>query len=426
MRPDPERRRGLCRRSGPLRRAARPVGPGGAAREPPLEDSLLLQVYANRSAFRTLLDGAAGAGALAPAAGRRAAGRAAYGYLDRWGDFIVGLSYLWEGQVLLAENLAAPDPGAQPRATSAGAAPFACMLAAVLAAAAVGAQPARRGRRTLLANRLDVLERSGLPEAVLLGLSHHGPDRRRRRCRAPRARAAGRAGRGRRRPPPAAACASPASATRRALHARRFRAETCRDLCVQIDALLAAPEARRRASVATQRGRCCASVAIGHARHRRAGLAARRRVAGPGRRRGAGLQAGPAAHRAAGPARLGHSTAAARSRCRLLREAVDLARPPTACCACFDDAHPALGDWAREALPGPRRARRSGRGAASRRRRAAASAGARHRRQRARATPSMALTPKEREVLRAAGPQPVEQGNRAWRCRWAKKPSSGT
>ena len=79
----------------------------------------------------------------------------------------------------------------------------------------------------------------------------------------------------------------------------------------------------------------------------------------------------------------------------LLREAVDLAAA-YGLLRVFDDAHPALGDWVREALPGLSSPPPGGPGRSRRRRarrrppRAAA---------RTRATPSMALTPKEREVL---------------------------
>ena len=52
MRADPERRGGVCRRPRPLRRTARSLG-----QDPPLRDPLLLQVHANRSAFRALLEG---------------------------------------------------------------------------------------------------------------------------------------------------------------------------------------------------------------------------------------------------------------------------------------------------------------------------------------------------------------------------------
>ena len=80
----------------------------------------------------------------------------------------------------------------------------------------------------------------------------------------------------------------------------------------------------------------------------------------------------------------------------LLREAADLAQT-YGLLRVFDDAHPALGDWVRQALPDAAgRRRRSARAAG--RADARAAAGARGGRGRA-PRPSMALTPKEREVL---------------------------
>ena len=78
----------------------------------------------------------------------------------------------------------------------------------------------------------------------------------------------------------------------------------------------------------------------------------------------------------------------------LLREAVDLAAT-YGLVRVFDDAHPALGDWVRQTLQGARtgHGRRAAGGAACGRR-------SPPRRRRARApTRTMALTPKEREVL---------------------------
>ena len=80
----------------------------------------------------------------------------------------------------------------------------------------------------------------------------------------------------------------------------------------------------------------------------------------------------------------------------LLREAVDLAAA-YGLLRVFDDAHPALGNWVREALPGlssPPPGRPGPLAAAPRPAQAPPAAAPR-----ARATPSMALTPKEREVL---------------------------
>ncbi len=88
-------------------------------------------------------------------------------YVARWGEFIIGLSYLWEGQVLLGEGglrlaLSSIDAKLGRRH------PLSCMIAALLAAAVF-----EGGRLdeavALLANRLDVLERVAAPEAILVG-----------------------------------------------------------------------------------------------------------------------------------------------------------------------------------------------------------------------------------------------------------------
>ena len=88
------------------------------------------------------------------------------GYTARWSEFIVGLSYIWEGQVLLAESLLRPalaraeaDLGRRNR--------FSCMLAGLLATAAWECDRPRDAA-ALLADRLDVLEHSALPESLLL------------------------------------------------------------------------------------------------------------------------------------------------------------------------------------------------------------------------------------------------------------------
>ena len=127
----------------------------------------------------------------------------AFGYVARWGEFVTALSYLWEGQVLLAESLLAPAV-ASADAQLGRRNPFACMLAALLAAA-VWERDRPLDAAAVLANRLDVLERTGLPEAVLLRLSNCCAYRCGRRSRTPRARAARGHARGRRRPQVAAA-----------------------------------------------------------------------------------------------------------------------------------------------------------------------------------------------------------------------------
>ena len=310
------------------------MGAGAADREPAAEDPLLLQVHANRSAFRALLDGEPALARLRQQQAPRGGQGAAYGYLDRWGDFIVGLSYLWEGQVLLAENLLRPTL-ARAEGDLGRRSPFACMLAAVLAAAVWERnQPEEAG--ALLANRLDVLERSGLPEAVLLGFrtmariaSAEGAEHRALELlgaldavgvarRLPRLR-----------------IASLADQVR--LHARRFRAETCRELCVQIDALLAAPETPQgplwRRSVVLLRELAQGYAAIAAQDWRRAAESLARAEAGAQDYKQGRLHIEMLGLRAWVLDRCGEKSLP------LLREAVDLAAA-YGLLRVFDDAHP--------------------------------------------------------------------------------------
>ena len=162
MRADPQRCGGVRRRPGPLRRTARPLGRGAAAaRSAAAEDScqpLGLSHAARRRAR-------ASAAAPATGAARRVATGAGLcqplGRLHRRPELPVGRAG--------AAGREAVAPGAGAGRDRPGAArPFAAMLAALLAAAMWERnQPAEA--TALLANRLDVLERSGLPETVLLG-----------------------------------------------------------------------------------------------------------------------------------------------------------------------------------------------------------------------------------------------------------------
>ena len=145
---------------------------------------------------------------------------------------ITGLSYLWEGHVQQAEHVlrgalvyAEAELGRRNR--------FTCMLAALLAAA-VWERDRPAEAAALLADRLDVIEHSGLPEALLLayrtaarvaiseGAEHRalellsGLDAAAATRRLPRLRIAG-------------------LVEQIRLHARSYRASTCRDLCIQID-----------------------------------------------------------------------------------------------------------------------------------------------------------------------------------------------
>ena len=360
------------------------------AENPPLHDALLLQVHANRSAFRTLLEGEPALARLRQQQAPHDERAAEQGYLDRWGDFIVGLSYLWEGQVLQAAQLLRPTL-ARAEGDLGRRSPFSCMLAAVLAAA-VWERNLPEEAAALLANRLDVLERSALPEAVLLGFRTM-------------ARIAGAEGSEHRalellgaldavgvaRRLPRLRIASLADQVR--LHARRFRPETCRELCAQIGAQLAGPGAPQgrlwRRSVSLLH-----DVALGHA-----AIAAQdwRSAEEP-------LARADAAAQSLRLGRLHIELLGLRAwvldrrgekSLPLLREAADLAST-YGLLRVFDDAHPALGDWVRQALPGTDLSvgARPGPLAAALRAPLPTPAAPK-----SRATPSMALTPKEREVL---------------------------
>lgn len=364
------------------------------AHDPPLTDPLLLQVHANRSAFRTLLEGEPALARLRQQQAPRAGEGRAQGYLGRWGDCIVGLSYLWEGQVLLAEKLLRPTL-ARAEGDLGRRNPFTCMLAAVLAAACWERnRPDEAG--ALLANRLDVLERSALPEAVLLGYrtmarisAAEGAEH-----RALELLGALDAVGGARRLP-RLGIASLAEQVR--LHARRFRPETCRELCAQIDARLADPAApqgrlwQRNAMLLREVALAYAAIAMQDWRQA-ADTLARADAMAQGVKL-VRLHIELLALRAWVLDRCGEKSQA------LLREAADLATT-YGLLRVFDDAHPALGDWVRQALPGasyPSGRAPAGPGPLAAPLRAPVQAAAQDR-----AVRSTVLTPKEREVLELA------------------------
>lgn len=212
------------------------------AERPLLASEALLQVHANRSAFRALL---AGEPALARLRQQRGPHHfPAEGNLDRWGEYIVALSYQWEGQPVMVDQLLAPCL-ASAEGDLGRRSPFACAVAATLAAARWDRGLADEAA-VLLADRLDVLERAGIPEAVLQAF------RTLARC----ARAAGNEPRaldllaaldavGMARSLPRLRLVSLAEQVR--LHAREFRGETCRALLRQMDQLLDTPATPRGA-----------------------------------------------------------------------------------------------------------------------------------------------------------------------------------
>lgn len=361
------------------------------ADDPPLKDPMLLQVHANRSAFRTLIEGEPALARLRQQQAPRSEHGMAQGYLGRWGDFIVGLAYLWEGQVRLAEQLLRPTL-ARAEVDLGRRSPFTCMLAA-LQAAALWERDAPDEAAALLANRLDVLERAALPESVLLAFrtlariaAAEGAEHRALELLA----AMDAVGVARRLP--RLRIASLSDQVR--LHARRYRAQICEALLTQIDALLAAPEMpqgrlwRRGASMLA--GIAQAYAAVAAQSWRQAAEAFARADALAQELRMGRLHIELLAARAWSLDRCGEKSLP------LLREAADLAAA-YGLLRVFDDAHPDLGAWARDALaqgsgavataPAPLLPHPSPAPAAA---------------TRLRSTPSLALTPKEREVLELA------------------------
>jgi len=313
------------------------------AEAPPLRDPLLLQVHANRTAYRTLLEGDPALARLRQQQSPRGDFGRGQGFIGRWGELIIALSYVWEGQVRLVESLLHPAV-ASAEADLGRRNSFVCMLAALLAAALW-----ERGRpvdaAALLADRLDVLERSGLPEALLLayrtmarmavaeGAEHRAVELLGALDAAGSARAL-----------PRLRIASLVELVR--LHARRFRAQRCRELCQRIDALLADPALPQgrlwRRSVDAMRDLAHGYAAIA-AQDWRGALAPLTQaseivqVVRQGR-----LEIEILGLRAFALDRCGEKRAAP-----MLREAIDLAQS-YGLVRIFEDAHPDLGAWARQ------------------------------------------------------------------------------
>jgi LuxR family maltose regulon positive regulatory protein len=356
------------------------------AEEPPLRDPLLLQVHANRSAFRALLEGEPSLARLRQQRAPRDDRRQTLGYVSRWGEFIIGLTYFWEGQVLLAEQLLRPTL-ALAEADLGRRNPFTCMMAALLAAT-VWERDQPSEAAAILADRLDVLERSGLPETVLLAY-------RTMACIAGTEGAEHRAlellsamhAAGTVRRLPRLCIASLADQVR--LHARRFRGETCRDLCAQIDAMMADPKLpqgrlwHRSVSALHELAHGYAAIAArdwrgAHAPLARAATVAQELKQGRLRIEIMGLQAFV----------LGRSGERSEA---MLREAVDLART-FGLQRVFTDAHPALGAWLDQIA-------RTGDGPDFAGPTAVPARPSTRETPRPRTAASIALTPKEREVL---------------------------
>ena len=356
------------------------------AEDPPLRNPLLLQVHANRSAFRALLEGEPALARLRQQSAPRDNLRQTVGYVSRWGDFIIGLTYFWEGQVLLAEQLLRPTL-ALAEADLGRRHSFTCMMAALLAAT-VWERDQPSEAAAILADRLDVLERSGLPETVLLAYRTlarmavaEGAEHRALELLA----AMHAAGVSRRLP--RLCLASLADQVR--LHARRFRGETCRDLCVQIDAMMADPKLpqgrqwHRSVGVLHELAHGYEAIAArewsrAQTPLARAAIMAQELRQGRLRIEIMGLQALILSHSGQGSE-------------AVLREAVDLART-YGLQRVFADAHPALGNWADQIA-------RTGGGPNIAGPQVAPAHPSPREPPKPRTAPTIALTPKEREVL---------------------------
>ena len=320
------------------------------AEHPPLHDPLLLQVHANRTAFRTLLDGDPALARLRQQqAPRQGHAGPALGYVNRWGELVTALTYLWEGQVLLAEQLLRPTL-AHAEGQLGRRSLFACMLATLLASACWERDRADEAT-ALLANRLDVIERSALPEIVLLayrtlarvalagGAEHRALEL---------LQALHAVGVARRLP---RLCVASLSEQVR-LHARQGRAETCTALCHDLDTVCtAAQRTPPHGPLWWRSTSLLRELALGQAALARQDW------------RGA-LAAFTAADAVACAVRLGRQhiellglRAWVLARCgepadALLHEAIGLA-DAHGLRRVFADAHPALGDWVRAQIPGP-------------------------------------------------------------------------
>jgi LuxR family maltose regulon positive regulatory protein len=132
----------------------------------PGANSWLAQAHANRLAARAMLLGEpAHVRRFQQLVPRSEVGKG-LGYLVRWADHIVGLSYLAEGQLRLAEEVLLPAL-ASAEADLGRRHPLACMFAATCAAIAYEDDRIDEAA-ALLANRLDMLERSAIPETLIV------------------------------------------------------------------------------------------------------------------------------------------------------------------------------------------------------------------------------------------------------------------
>ncbi|WP_346432435.1 LuxR C-terminal-related transcriptional regulator [Crenobacter oryzisoli] len=356
------------------------------ANSPPTRDPWLLQIHANRLSGCAIVRGDAAQvrrhQQFAPSFGIDKPGN----YVARWGGFMVGLSYLVEGQHRLAEEALRPAlAGAELELGRRN--PLSCMLASLLAAA-VYERDQLDEAAALLANRLDVLERTGTPETVMYayrtaarvaaaqGVEHRALDLLEAMYTTGVARGL-----------PKLCVISLAEQIR--IHAWRFRSETCRALAQRIDEIVENDTAHGplwRRMVTFFQSLAHAYVAVS-AQNWRGALEALA-VAAPqadamklGRYRICIM-----ALRAFALDHVGEDGVA------LIREAMNLAQT-FGLARTLADAHPSLADWAR------RMAEESEEGGGVVQIPRVARPPVEHRVSAPRALPSMVLTPRERDLL---------------------------
>ncbi|WP_321796723.1 LuxR C-terminal-related transcriptional regulator [Caballeronia sp. J97] len=359
------------------------------AQTPPPRDSWLAQAHANRLAARAMLLGEpAQARRLQQAVTRAQIGKG-LGYVVRWGDHMVGLTWLREGQVKLAESVLFPalasaeeDLGRRH--------PLTCMFAATCASIAYESDRIDEAG-ALLANRLDVLERAALPETVVLAyrtaarIAALRGDEHRSLDLLEMLYAMGVA-----RDLPRLCLTSLADQV--SAHAGRYRAQTCDALVERIDAIVAEHIAGR-GPIWNRSVQMLQSMAHGSAALARQDWAAAIAPLAHAEQIAATMKFGRQSIELMALRALAQERATGEGRAPFL-EALNLARTYRLGRVVID-AHPELADWARrvsetgDATPGERPVvpphvvrvpPRSGEGGP-------------------RALPSVILTPKEREIL---------------------------
>ncbi|MCP3017656.1 LuxR C-terminal-related transcriptional regulator [Cupriavidus basilensis] len=357
---------------------------------PPVNDAWLQQAHANRLAVRALMAGEYAKARRYEQNAPRGDASLAYRYVIRWRDYIIGLGYLFEGQVLLAERTLRPAL-ARAEEELGRRHPFSCMLAGLLAAATFARDQIDEAA-ALLANRLDVLERSGTPDTVLLayrtaariaaarGVEHRALDLLETMYAVGIARNL-----------PRLCVASLTEQLR--LHSGRFRSETCRTLRRRVDEIVAdnaAPEsAIKRRNLVLLQDLAHAYTCIAEQDWRAAQQQLMRAEAGAEAMKREVVRIEIMALRALAIDRCGEKSLT------LLREAMNLLEAYGVMRG-VRDVHPALADWARNIETESIGTQRTD---PARPARAAVHLTAEAGADRPRVAPSMVLTPKERNVL---------------------------